>query len=291
MAIVVPGEIRDRPVNVSLEKCHNSLRHLVPTHQEPKIGSIEVTNDLELNRNSKRGCGAFKRKMIHNFLFTSESKYDSNEMRKTMKGLSGTTASNHWAVPHMVMSSRLEVTQEDHDLLFAGTQTGESAATPEEGLEVNIESGAAKIVPFPFELHKAFVQEVIKVWGAKVAIFLETGSGECLHGALMERTKSVAIFKSPTHKKTVWERLTELVKTSGLVQPKLPEKPAAIVQWEAQHKTPGNAGTPLPVVTPSESSMPPNGPAVNNSPVGTVLPSTLAAFGMSNLGGVGAQGA
>ena len=286
LAIVVPGEIADKPVNVPLERCHKSLKHMVPPHQEPKIGSIELTNDLELH-----GRGIFKRKMSHNFVFTSETKYDSNELRKRMKTLNGTTASNHWQVPHTLMSRRLQVTQEEHDQLFAGAQSGDSTASPEEGLEFTIDPSSTKVVPFPFELHKAFVQEVINVWGAKVAIFLETGSGECLHGALMERTKSVAIFKSAAHKKIVWERLTELVKTSGLVQPKLPEKPAAIVQWEAKHKTPGNAGTPLPVVTPSESSMPPNGPAINNSPVGTVLPSTLAAFGMSNLGGVGAQGA
>ena len=46
------------------------------------------------------------------------------------------------------------------------------------------------------------MQEVIDVWGVKLAIFLEVGSGECLFASFLEHTKCVGIFKSAEHKKS-----------------------------------------------------------------------------------------
>ena len=75
---------------------------------------------------------------------------------------------------------------------------------------------------------------MIDVWGVKLAIFLQVGSGECLFASLLERTKCVGIFKSAAHKQIVWARLFDLVKNARLATITLPEKPAEITQWEAR---------------------------------------------------------
>ena len=43
VAVVVPGENRDKPVNENLDKRFKSMKCLVPAHQDPKIGTIELT--------------------------------------------------------------------------------------------------------------------------------------------------------------------------------------------------------------------------------------------------------
>ena len=85
-----------------------------------------------------------------------------------------------------------------------------------------------KVVPFPFELDRVFVEEVIDLMGIKVGIFLEVGSGECLVAALIENIRCVAVFKSTDHKKLTFDRLTSLVKNLRLVKVTLPPKPAAL---------------------------------------------------------------
>ena len=291
VGVVVPGEIRDKPVNDNLDKCYKSLRHLIPTHQDPKIGTIELTNagDSVQNRN------IFKRKLEHHFLFTYQNAADSNHTRKRMKLLSGGhTSVNSWPVQQTLLSQRLQITQEEHDKVFDGAVPG--CATTEAGEEVNVEAISSQVVPFPFELSRVFVQEVIDVWGVKLAIFLEVGSGECLFGSILEHTKCVGIFKSAAHKKTVWTRLFDLVKNARLVNIKLPEKPVGITQWEAGRKS-GTPTTkpPLPVTTPPVPAPPT--PAVPHPVVGVfggqapppqtqpaqVRPSTFAAFGASQL--------
>ena len=106
---------------------------------------------------------------------------------------------NSWPVPQTLLSQRLQLTQEEHDKVFDGQVAG--CATTEAGEEVSLEAISSKVVPFPFELSRVFVQEVIDVWGVKLAIFLEVGSGECLFASILEHTKCVGIFKSAAHKK------------------------------------------------------------------------------------------
>ena len=197
VGVIVPGESRDKPVNETLDKCYKSLKHLVPTHQDPKIGTIEMTNagDSLQNRN------IFKRKLEHHFLFTYQNAVDSTHTRKRMKLLSGGhTSVNSWPVQQTLLSQRLQITQEEHDKVFDGQVPG--CATTEAGEEVSWEAISSKVVPFPFELSRVFVQEVIDVWGVKLAIFLEVGSGECLFASILEHTKCVGIFKSAAHKKS-----------------------------------------------------------------------------------------
>ena len=160
-----------------------------------------------------------------------------------------------------------------------------------------MEAGSSKVVPFPFELSRVFVQEVIDVWGVKLAIFLEVGSGECLFASILEHTKRVGIFKSTAHKKIVWARLFDLVKNARLVTIKLPEKPAGITQWEAGRRSGPPATRPPLAVTTSPAPAPPI-PAVPIPVIGAaagsqgappqpqpaqVRPSTFAAFGASQL--------
>ena len=51
-----------------------------------------------------------------------------------------------------------------------------------------------KVVPFPFELHHNFMQEVLNAMEIKVGVFLEVGSGECLLAGLLENIRCVAVF-------------------------------------------------------------------------------------------------
>ena len=142
---IVPGESRDKPVNEILDKCYKSLKHLVPTHQDPKIGTIEMTNagDSLQNRN------IFKRKLEHHFLFTYQNAADSAHTRKRMKLLSGGhTSVNSWPVQQTLLSQRLQITQEEHDKVFDGQVAG--CATTEAGEEVSLEAISSKVVPFPF---------------------------------------------------------------------------------------------------------------------------------------------
>ena len=228
VGVIVPGESSDKPVNETLVKCFKSLKHLVPTHQDPKIGTIELTNAG--NRVPERNI--FKRKLEHHFLFTYQNAVDQGHTRKRMKLLSGHTSINTWPVQQTFLSQRLQITQDEHDAVFDGQVPG--CATNEAGEEVSLEEIKSKVVPFPFELSRVFAQEVIDVWGVKLAIFLQVGSGECLFASLLERTKCVGIFKSAAHKKIVWARLFDLVKNARLVTITLPEKPAGITQWEAR---------------------------------------------------------
>ena len=289
VGVVVPGEIRDKPVNDNLDKCYKSLQNLLPQHHTPKIGSIELTNagDSVQNRN------IFKRKLEHHFVFTYQNAADSNQMRKKMKLLhGGHTSVNSWPVPHTLLSQRLQIPEEEHDAVFEGAPAG--GATTEEGEEVNVEAMSSKVVPFPFELSRAFVQEVIDVWDVKLAIFFEVGSGECLFGSILEHTKCVGIFKSPAHKKTVFARLFDLVLNARMVNIRLPEKPVELTQWEAGRKE--GASTPNP---PSPLTMPPVpapptpaplkpvvggfGKAPPPQPQPQVLPFTFGGFGASEL--------
>ena len=89
-----------------------------------------------------------------------------------------------------------------------------------------------KVVPFPFELDRVFVQEVIDLMGIKVGIFLEVGSGECLVASLIENIRCVAVFKSTDHKNSIFDRLASIVKNLRLVKLTLPPKPAALEAWE-----------------------------------------------------------
>ena len=142
VGVMVPGESRDKPVNETLDKCYKSLKHLVPTHQDPKIGTIEMTNagDSLQNRN------IFKRKLEHHFLFTYQNTVDSTHTRKRMKLLSGGhTSVNSWPVQQTLLSQRLQITQEEHDKVFDGAVPG--CATTEAGEEVNFEASVPKSYP------------------------------------------------------------------------------------------------------------------------------------------------
>jgi len=289
VGVIVPGESRDKPVNEVLDKCFKSLKHLVPTHQDPKIGAIEITSrDVLPNRNM------FKRKLEHHFLFTFQKPVDPTHARKRMKLLSGGhTSVNSWPVQQTLLSQRLQITQEEHDNLFDGQVAG--CATTEAGEDVTLEETGSKVAPFPFELSRVFVQEVIDVWGVKLPMFLEVGSGECLFASILEHTKCVGIFKSNTHKQIVWARLFDLVKNARLATIKLPEKPTEITQWEATHRS----GPPAPKVPAPPPLMhnvpePPKGDvlipvlgevagAQRQSGPPQVRPSTFAAFGASQL--------
>ena len=146
-------------MNETLDKRYKSLKHLVPARQDPKIGTIEMTNagDSLQNRN------IFKRKLEHHFLFTYQNSVDSIQTRKRMKLLSGGhTSVNSWPVQQTLFSQRLQLTQEEHDELFEGQVA--RCATTEAGEEVSFESISSKVAPFPFELNRVFVQEVINVW-------------------------------------------------------------------------------------------------------------------------------
>ena len=184
------------------------------------------------------------------------------------------------------MSQRLQITQEDHDEVFQGHVAG--GADGEDGEEVILEANA-KIAPFPFELSRLFVQEVISVWDAKVGVFLEVGSGECLCAALLERIKCVAVFKTNTHKKIVWARLVDLVKTNNLVSITKPERPAALVQWENRHKNPlgGNPSPLAPALGHTTVPTPAVAKAGGNQAGPTtprqIKPSTFTQFGASQL--------
>ena len=301
VGVIVPGESRDKPVNEILDKCYKSLKHLIPTHQDPKIGTIEMTNagDSLQNRN------IFRRKLEHHFLFTYQNAVDSNHTRKRMKLLAGGhTSVNSWPVPHTLLSQRLQITQEEHDQLFDGQIPG--CATTEAGEEVTLEESSSKVVPFPFELSRVFVREVIDVWGVKLAIFVGVGSGECLFASFLEHTKCVGIFKSAKHKQIVWARLFDLVKNARLVTIKLPDRPAGITQWEAGHKPGPPAKAPAPPAPAPPAAVPPapapSIPAVPIPVIGAapgsqgappqpqpaqVRPSTFAAFGASPLNAAG----
>ena len=69
IGIICPGECRNRPANETLERCFRSLRLLVPEHQEPKIGVIEIAQPPEAD--SVRQL--FARKIEHHFVFTSQA--------------------------------------------------------------------------------------------------------------------------------------------------------------------------------------------------------------------------
>ncbi len=263
VAVAVPGETRDKPTNEALEKCYKSLKTMVPRHQDPKIGSIEIeqTDASALHRQ------LFARKVQHHLLFTYQSPPDANRTRKKMRYLGGGhSAINTWPVADMPWAQRLQTTQEEHDKIFDGAVGVESG---DEGTYSELSTGLGdKVVPFPFELNRSFVQEVLHIWDIKVAVFLEVGSGECLMASILEKARSVAVFKSTTHKKVVFARLLEMVKNQRLVTVKLPEKPVAMKNWEASQQA-RRPAVPLPAPTvPKAAALPPTPP---------VLPSVLPA--------------
>ena len=117
VAVIVPGETRDLPTNEGLAKCYKSLRSMVPKHQDPKIGTIEV---VQTDGSSMLKQQVFMRKVEHHFLFTYQTPPDSNQTRKRMRYLSGGhSAINTWPVPDTPRTQRLQTTQEDHDDLVS----------------------------------------------------------------------------------------------------------------------------------------------------------------------------
>ena len=194
VAVIVPGESRDRPLNEALDKCYRSLRNLSPKHQDPKIGTIELHEPVAAEAKvSSRNV--FLRKVDHHFVFTSQTAPNANQSRKKMRFLDGGhTAVNRWPVKAMELFQRLQTTQDEHDKIFdgeAGLESGEEDTYTDEFAALG-----DKVVPFPFELHRTFWREVYHVWSIKAAVFLEVGSGECLFAAILEHTKCLGIFKS-----------------------------------------------------------------------------------------------
>ena len=118
VAVIVPGESRDRPTNEALDKCYKSLTQMVPKHQDPKIGTIEI---IQTYASSMLHRQVFTRKVEHQFLFTYQTPPDSNQTRKKMRYLSGGhSAINTWPVPDTPLAQRLQTTQEEHDKIFDG---------------------------------------------------------------------------------------------------------------------------------------------------------------------------
>ncbi len=256
LAVLIPGETKDKPINEALERCYKSLKMMVPKHHDPKIGSIEMeqADMTALNRQ------LFARKVQHHFLFTYQCPPDANKTRKKMRYLGGGhSAVNIWPVADTPWPQRLQTTQEEHDKIFEGAvalESGDEGTFSEQSTHLG-----DKVVPFPFELNRCFVQEVLHIWDIKVAVFLEVGSGECLMACILEKTRSVAVFKSYAHKKVVFARLAEMVKNHRLVSITLPEKPVAMRNWEASHHT-RRPAIPAPTV-PQEAEEPPNLPVLS----------------------------
>ena len=271
IGIICPGECRDKPMNDVLISCYKSLRHLIPTHLDPKIGTIEMQSTTEVNR-------VFSRKQEHHFLFTSQSP-PRKDSRKKMRYLSGHSSINTWPVADKPLNQQLQITLTEHDKLFDG-QVGDDGE-PSDEPTFPLHSLGEKVVPFPFELDRAFVQEVIDLMDIKVGIFLEVGSGECLLAALLENIRCVGVFKSTDHKNLTFERLAQIVKSLRLVKVTLPPKPAALDEWE--RKKP--AEVPKPIAAPAIEPKAPNaGPAgivcpPAAPPAGCPRPSVWAACG------------
>ncbi len=91
--------------------------------------------------------------------------------------------------------------------------------------------GDDEVIPFPYELHMSFGQEVMNVFDADVLIVVNPGTGQIIKGVLAQHKWAIPVCRSTAQRNLVHAELQKWVKTMNLVSfADKPSKPDDIVQ-------------------------------------------------------------
>ena len=90
---------------------------------------------------------------------------------------------------------------------------------------------ADEVLPFPYELHQTFGQDLMNVFDADVLVLVNPGSGNMLKGVLALHRWAVCVCKTTAQKNFIHAELQKWVKTMHLVSfADKPAKPDDVVQ-------------------------------------------------------------
>ena len=88
-----------------------------------------------------------------------------------------------------------------------------------------------EVIPFPYELHMTFGQEMMNVFDADVLVLVNPGTGHMIKGVLALHRWAICVCKTVAQKNLVHAELQKWVKTMHLVSfADKPSKPDDIVQ-------------------------------------------------------------
>lgn len=242
---LLPSPAVDEPVDQNLVTCVNQMKGLIPKHQKPKVGVVEVRPE-EIGKRL-RTANPFQHRNRDSIVFTCEDKQMSCNPMKFLDN--GSLTFNKWPVPATPFDQLPRLASDLYDKMLATPCPpdmmelcdDEYEETP---VEASLENA---VIPFPKEHSYKLAQEFINVFGVDVLVDMQPGSGEKLKAALLSNIRCVAIAASGAQKKFVIDNLTKFVESQRLVTSyNSPAKPPACLAYERARSSSSQVGTPSP---------------------------------------------
>ena len=119
--------------------------------------------------------------------------------------------------------------------MFDGTQTvDEDDGSDDEKIPMMADElglGADEVIPFPYELHMTFGQELMNVFDTDILVIVNPGTGHMVKGAMSLHRWAICVCKTLAQKNLVQSELQKWVKSMHLIDLKdKPSKPDDVVQ-------------------------------------------------------------
>jgi hypothetical protein len=212
-----------------LEALYNGMEKIVPKHQTPNIGTIE----LQLADAPRKTRVSFQGASPDNIIFTREC--NAQVPRREMTVIKGDTHRNRWHVDLRPISQMLRVANEVLTKLFTNPtpppfqEYDEHAPDGMIADELSVtEHGKLQ---WPFEHPMELTAEIINVFDTEILVDMNPASGEKMKAVLSNMIRGVAVCMTNEHRNVVKAELVKHARTHSLVNvigaPKKPDRLAA----------------------------------------------------------------